>query len=142
MRVRRSARCPVRLSKEGLLPNATLLSLRLTAPLLFALGSACAFFAQLHRDYAAIAVSLCLCVCAAALFVEDLLQERYRRDRAALVYVASHPGAMPRRAFRALGITERRAARDFARPTHDGLLLLVDEDADRVFSAYRLATDR
>ncbi|MFF1558201.1 MarR family transcriptional regulator [Streptomyces sp. NPDC058279] len=127
---------------EGLLPNTTLLSLRLTAPLLFALGSTCAFFAQLHRDYAAIAVSLCLCVCAAALLAEDLLQESYRRDRAVLVYVASHPGAIPGQASRALGITKRRATRDSARLTRDGLLFLVEEVADPLFCSYRLATHR
>ncbi|MFE3556232.1 MarR family transcriptional regulator [Streptomyces sp. NPDC059193] len=81
-------------------------------------------------------------MCAAALFAEDLLQESYRRDRAVLVHVASHPGATPGQASRALGITEWRATRDFARLTRDGLLLVVEEGADPVFCFYRLVTDR
>ncbi|GAO08351.1 hypothetical protein TPA0598_03_08120 [Streptomyces lydicamycinicus] len=87
-------------------------SARFTSPVLFALGALNAWSGQAAGDYGAVSTGLCLCVCAAGLFGEDLLQRAYRRDRAVLAHVAAHPGADTRHVARAIGATERGAARN------------------------------
>lgn len=123
---------------ESQLSNVVHLAFRLTAPTLFAIGAGCAVSGHFRGDYAAIALSLCLCVCASALFAEGLIREAYRRDRALLVYVATHPGSTPNESAQVLGGTVRRATQDFARLSRDELLVPVIVDADPARCSYRL----
>lgn len=125
---------------EPLLSNTVHFACRLTAPTLFAIGAGCALSANFRDDYALIALSLCLCACAAALFAEGLIREAYRRDRALLVYVATHPGSTPWQSAQVLGGAVGRATQDFGRLSRDQLLVPVVAAADPAHRSYRLAS--
>jgi hypothetical protein len=99
-----------------------------------------AWTAQEREDYGALSTALCLCLCAAGLFGEDLLQRGYRRDRAVLAHIATHPGAATRHVARAVGAPERVVARNLDRLTDDGLLVLVTDGAPPSLRSYRLAS--
>ncbi|MFJ7085971.1 winged helix-turn-helix transcriptional regulator [Streptomyces griseus] len=84
---------------------------------------------------------MCLCACVAGLFGEDLLQREYRGDRAVLAYVAVHPGATQRNVARAIGISERVAARSLDRLVDDDLLAVASDGATpAALRSYRLAS--
>ncbi|MFI8105312.1 MarR family transcriptional regulator [Streptomyces sp. NPDC086023] len=127
------------MASGGPLPKSVLLSLRLTAPLLFTLGAVCAWTAQRHVDYDGIATALCLCVCAAGLFAEDLLQDGYRRARSVLAHVAVHPGVNARQAARAVGVSEKVVTRSLDRLVRDGIVIVGDGAEGRPPRGYRLA---
>ncbi|KUO22092.1 winged helix-turn-helix domain-containing protein [Streptomyces dysideae] len=105
-----------------------------------ALGALNEWTAREREDYAALSTALCLCVCAAGLFGEDLVQRGYRRDRAVLAHIATHPGAATRHVARADGASERVVARNLDRLTDDGLLALVMGGETPALRSYRLAS--
>ncbi|WP_227026006.1 winged helix-turn-helix domain-containing protein [Streptomyces fodineus] len=99
-----------------------------------------AWTAQQSEDYGSLSTALCLCVCAAGLFGEDLLQSGYRRDREVLAHIAGRPGATTRQVARAVGVSERVAARNLDRLTDDGLLVLIADGVPPALRSYRLAS--
>jgi hypothetical protein len=73
-------------------------------------------------------------------FGEDLVQRGHRQDLVVLALIATHPGAETRGLARAVGATERVVTRNLSRLTEDGLLVLVEDDADPALRSYRLAS--
>ncbi|WP_162688433.1 MULTISPECIES: helix-turn-helix domain-containing protein [unclassified Streptomyces] len=132
------ARIASRMQIQGKpLPKPLLLSIRLTAPLLFVLGGACAVIGQQNHDHLSVATALCLIVSSAGLIAHDLTQGRYRRDRDVLVHVAANPGVTAEQIASSLKIADRAVVAVLARLVGDGLVVQADEDSP-ARGSYRL----
>lgn len=68
------------------------------------------------------------------------MQRGHRQDLLVLAHVAAHPGAEARAVARGVGETERVVTRNLGRLTADGLVILVEDDANPALSSYWLTS--